>query len=234
MRPLPLSAAILAALIPVTGAGAADRRIDLSSFDMLRVEGAFLVTLTTAPSPRAMLSGDAETLRRVEARVAGRSLIVRMAPDQATTRRTRGQPVTLTLAAPPLSAISVIGGSRITAQALRGTAMTLSLAGPAEVRIDRAEGEQLGATLLGPGKLTIAGGRVGKARLSSSGTAVIAAEGLEVGDLMVALDGPGDVRARARYSATIANNGLGRVTVEGSPKCRVTGGGGASVRCGTR
>ncbi|WP_343526319.1 DUF2807 domain-containing protein [Sphingomonas sp.] len=229
-----LPALLLAALVPVTGAGAADRRVDLSSFDSLRVEGAFIVTVTTAPSPRATLSGDAETLRRVEARIAGRSLIVRMAPDEATTRRSTGQPVTLTLAAPPLSAISVIGGSRITAQALRGTAMTLSLAGPAEVQVDRAEGEQLTATLLGPGKLTIGGGRVGKARLSSSGTALIAAEGLEVGDLMVALDGPGEIKARARYSAAVANSGLGRVTIDGAPKCRVTGGGGASVRCGTR
>ncbi|MFE8585473.1 GIN domain-containing protein [Sphingomonas sp. NCPPB 2930] len=234
MRHLLPSALILAALIPVTGAGAADRRVDLSSFDSLRVEGAFVVALTTAPSPRAMLSGDAETLRRVDAHVAGHSLVVRMMPGDPAMRRPASQPVTLTLAAPPLSAITVIGGSRITAQALRGPGLSVSIAGPSDVRIDRVEGEQLAVSLMGSGRLAIGGGRVGKARLAGNGTVTIAAEGLEVGDLAVTLEGPGEVTARARYSATIANNGLGRVTVDGTPKCRILGGGGGTTRCGAR
>jgi hypothetical protein len=59
--------------------------------------------------------------------------------------------------APPLSAITVIGGSRITAQALRGPSLSVSIAGPSDVRIDRVEGEQLAVSLMGSGRLAIGG-----------------------------------------------------------------------------
>ena len=225
---------LAAALLLPSVAQAADRRVDLSSFDTLRVEGPFIVALTTAPSPRGMMSGDAETLRRVEARISGSTLVVRRTNDGTAMSRSPLGPVTLTIAAPPLSTITVIGGAQVTAQAMRGNALSLNINGPGDVRIDRADGEQLSATLLGPAKLAIGGGRVGKARLSANGPAAITAGGLEAGDLLVMLDGAGEVDARARYTATIANNGLGRVTVAGTPKCRVTGAGAGPVRCGTR
>lgn len=223
---------VLAALLPLTSAEAAapeiERRVDLSSFQKLRVEGPFLVTLTTGPSPRGMLSGETEALRGVETRLSDGTLVVRrIAGDGASSR---GGPVTLTLTAPPLSAITVIGGAQVTADAMRGAAMTLSITGAGEIRVDRAEGDQLNATLLGPAKLTIIGGRVTKARLLANGPVALAADGLEAGDLVVTLEGPGEIGARARYTATVTNGGLGRVTVEGTAKCRIMGGG--PVRCG--
>ncbi|MCT8000963.1 DUF2807 domain-containing protein [Sphingomonas sanguinis] len=228
-------ALLIAALAMPATAQAAERRIDLSSFDKLRVEGPFIVTLTTASSPHARMSGDAETLRQVEAQITGATLVVRRTGDRGAGRtgNMRG-PITLTIAAPPLSAITVIGGAQVTAQAMRGPQMSLAVNGAGDVRIDRADGEQLAATLLGSGRLAIGGGRVGKARLTASGPATIMADGLEAGDLLVVLDGPGEVDARARYTATIGNNGLGRVTVAGMPKCRMTGTGGGPVRCGAK
>lgn len=224
---------ILAALLPLTSVEAAapeiERRVDLSSFQKLRVEGPFLVTLTTGPSPRGMLSGETEALRGVETRLSDGTLVVRrIAGDGASSRG--GGPVTLTLIAPPVSAITVIGGAQVTAEAMRGGALTLSITGAGEIRVDRAEGDQLNATLLGPAKLTIGGGRVAKARLLANGPVALAANGLEAGDLFVTLEGPGEIGARARYTATVTNAGLGHVTVEGTAKCRIMGGG--PVRCG--
>lgn len=216
-------AALALALLAAAPAPAAERRVDLSSFDKLRVEGPFHVTLTTALSPRGLLAGDAKALRQVEALVMGSTLVVRRSGSG-------DAPVTLTLAAPPLSGVTVIGGAQVTVQALKGDALVLSVTGTGELRVGRADGDQLAATLLGPARLSIDGGRVGKARLSAIGPATIAADALEAGDLVVTLDGPGEIAARARYTAAVANGGLGRVTVTGTPKCRVTGGG--PVRCG--
>lgn len=214
---------LLPLLLIAASAPAAERRVDLSSFDRLRVEGPFRVTMTTAPSPRGTLSGDAVALRQVEAQVMGSTLVV---------RRSGGgdAPVTLTIAAPPLAGVAVIGGAQVSVQALKGRALAVSVTGTGEVRIGRAEGDQLAAILFGPARLTIDGGRVSKARLAATGPATIAADALEAGDLTVTLDGPGEIAARARYTATIANGGLGKVTLAGTPKCRVTGGG--PVRCG--
>ncbi|WP_322964915.1 GIN domain-containing protein [Sphingomonas fuzhouensis] len=214
---------LIAAVAP-----AAERRVDLSSFDKLRVEGPFRVTLTTATSPRGRFSGDAQALRQVEAQVTGTTLVVRRVAGGSG----GDAPVTLTLAAPPIASITVIGGAQVTAQALKGPSLALAITGTGEVRIGQADGDQLTATLFGPARLAIDGGRVGKARLSAKGPATIAADALEAGDLTVMLDGPGEIGARARYSAAVANSGLGRVTVAGSPKCRVTGGG--PVRCGAK
>ena len=227
-----LSAALLCALLSGT-AGAAERRIDLSSFEALRVEGAFIVHLTTAPSPRGVMTGDPAALRQTEAAISGRTLVVRTVRDGAPRREGSG-PVELTIAAPPLSGITVIGGALVTAQAVRGTTITLAINGPGEIRIDRADGEQLTATSLGATKLTIAGGRVGKARLTANGPGVTAAAGLDTGEVTIALDGAGDISAHARYGATITNNGLGRITVEGSPKCRILQQGSGQIRCGVR
>lgn len=215
----------LPVLLATAPAMAAERRVDLSSFDKLRVEGPFRVTMTTAPSPRGTLSGDGAALRQVEAQVMGSTLVV---------RRSGGgdAPVTLALAAPPLSGVTVIGGAQVTVQAMKGSALTLSVTGTGEVRVGRADGDQLTAMLFGPARLTIEGGRVGKARLAANGPASIAADTLEAGDLTVTLDGPGEIAARARYTAAVANGGLGKVAVAGTPKCRITGGG--PVRCGAK
>lgn len=224
------AALLILASLPAI-APAAERRVDLSSFDKLRVEGPFRVTITTGPSPRGMVSGDAEALRAVETRLSNGMLVVRrVAADGGPVRSTT--PVTLALTAPPLSAITVIGGAQVNAQALRGTVMTLSITGAGEIQVERADGDQLTATLFGPARLGIGGGRVGRARLLANGPVALAASGLDAGDLSVTLEGAGEIGARARYTATIGNNGLGRVIVEGTPKCRVTGGG--SVRCGAK
>ncbi|WP_347092492.1 GIN domain-containing protein [Sphingomonas parapaucimobilis] len=220
---------LASALVVATPALGAERRVDLSSFDKLRVEGPFRVIMTTGPSPRGALSGDGAALRQVEAQVMGSTLVVRRAGGGA---EGGDAPVTLTLIAPPLSGVTVIGGAQVTVQAMKGSALNMSVTGTGEVRVGRADGDQLAATLFGPARLTIEGGRVGKARLAANGPASIAAEALEAGDLTVTLDGPGEIAARARYMATVANGGLGKVTVAGTPKCRVTGGG--PVRCGVK
>lgn len=216
-----------------SAADAAERRIDLSSFDSVRVEGAFVVHLITAASPRGMMHGDPAALRQTEAAIVGRTLIIRTLRD-ATPRRAGNGPVELTISAPPLSGITVIGGALVTAQALRGDMINVTITGPGEVQVDRADGEQLVTTLLGPGKLGIAGGRVGKARFAASGQGVTTASGLDAGEVTVMLDGPGDASVRARYMAIITHSGLGRITVEGSPKCRILRQGSGPIRCGTR
>ena len=93
-----------------------------------------------------MLSGDDKALRGVEAQVMGSTLVVRRAGggDNA--------PVTLTIAAPPLSGVTVIGGAQVTVQALKGSALAISVTGTSEVRVGRVDGDRLAATLLGPAR----------------------------------------------------------------------------------
>ena len=68
-------------IAPSGGADAAERRIDLSSFDSVRVEGAFVVHLITAASPRGMMHGDPAALRQTEAAIVGSTLVIRTLRD---------------------------------------------------------------------------------------------------------------------------------------------------------
>lgn len=67
-------------LLP-TAAQAADRRVFVTSFDRIRVEGPFEVTVATGRAAGATISGDARQLDRAEVRVDGTTLVVRPAPD---------------------------------------------------------------------------------------------------------------------------------------------------------
>lgn len=225
---------LLPLLLALPGwAGAADRQVPLGSFDRIRVEGAYKVQVVTGRSPRAVVSGAADALEGVEVRVDGRTLLVRKARETlgAGWGPRRATPVTVTVSALAVSAVTAMAGSVVTVTATRGDRVDLSVAGAGSIAVERAETPQLSATLIGPGAITI-GGRAERARLTTSGTGTIDAGALDAGDLTIRLDGAGETRARARYTATIANMGLGTVTVAGRPKCRVEAPGGGAVVCG--
>lgn len=230
MTPVPLALLIAAAPVATPVApSAAVRTQGIGSFDRLRVEGPFAVTVATG-APRARVEGEAKALERVELRVDGATLVVRlragdwgMAPVTA--------PVRVVLATPALRWIQVGGGAQVTAQAIAGDRADLSVAGAGTIAVPAVSAARVEALAIGEGAITLAG-RTAQARLVASGRTRIAADALEAGDLSVRVDGGGAATARARYTARVAASGIGEVVVEGRPKCLVTGDA-PLVRCGT-
>ena len=213
-------------------ASAAERRLSIGSFERVRVDGAFQVSVVTGRSPLAVVSGDAGTLDRVEVRLDGSTLVVRDPIETWTSSQRRSAtPLTVTLSTPVLVAARVASGGALAITGARTQRLDLSLAGAGGIAVTGADVEQVNATVIGSGQLTI-GGRAGRARLVLSGAGKIDAEKLEAGDLTVLVDGPGEALARARYTATVTNSGLGRVAVAGTPKCTVKSNAGGPVTCG--
>lgn len=230
MRRASLLLAAVAAAAP-----AAERRVQVGSFERLRVEGPFAVTVATGRSPSATVSGDARRLERVEVRLNGNVLVVRAAPGADRDERGNTAPLAVTLATPALVGASVLGGGAVTVTAphsgIRAQRLDLSVAGAGEIVLAGAQAEQVSATVIGNGRIALAG-RAGVARFVVNGAGKIEADKLDAGELTVRVDGPGATAARARYTATVTNTGLGQVTVAGTPKCTVRGGGGGPVTCG--
>ena len=223
---------LLVALLPAAAA-AAERPVFVGSFDRLRVEGPFRVTVTAGRSPSARIGGDPRLLDHVEVRVDGTTLVVRPTierwQEQPETRGTT--PVTVTLATPVLSSASVVGGGEVTIANGRAARLDLTVAGAGSIALTGANADQANATVIGAGRIAIAG-RAGKARLLVNGAGRIDAATLDAGELTVRVDGPGETLARARYTATVTNIGLGHVTIAGSPRCIVRSDAGGPVQCG--
>ena len=228
-RPLLATTLLLTAAAP---AMAAERSFAVGSFETLRIEGPFDVTLATDRSPGARATGDARLLDRVIVRQDGTTLVVRWSSQGwGETPATRGAPPALVLATPRLTNVSVASGAKLSIDRLKGQRATLTVSGSGELSVAGVDADQLDATVIGPGAMTLAG-RAARARVTLNGTGAIDAAALSVSDLAVALDGPGTIAATARYTARITSNGRGTVTVAGTAACTVTAIVPDSVRCG--
>lgn len=228
MRYLVLLLLALAAAAP-----AAERKLFVSTFDRLRVDGPFQVVVVTGGSPRGSIAGDPRQLDGVDVRQEGRTVHVRRSVGkwQEQPRAAPTQPVVVTLATPSLAAAYLIGPGAIGVTGMKGARIDLSVAGTGGIAVTGADAAELNATTIGNGRITVAG-RAGKARLLVNGAGGVQADRLETDELTVRLDGPGEVAARARYTADLTNTGLGRIAVGGAAKCTVKAAAGGPVTCG--
>lgn len=214
-------------------APAADRKPLVSSFDRLRVEGPFRVTVTTGRSPGAAIAGDPRAAELVEVRQEGATVTVRRAPvAEEDARGLPREPIAVALTTPALASATLVGAGAITVTGLKASRTDLSVAGTGTIAVTEADGAELNAMVIGAGRIGVAG-RAGRARLIVNGAGTIDAGALDAGELAVRLDGPGEVSGRARFTATISATGLGRVTVAGAAKCVISSGAGGPVRCGS-
>jgi hypothetical protein len=212
-----------------TAASAAERKLFISSFERIRVEGPFRVTVATGRSPTGSVTAESRQLDRVEVRLEGTTLVVRSPIEK--TAVSNPQPITVALGTPVLTGATVIGGGALTITGGKAPRLDLSVTGAGELTLTAANTEQANATVIGNGRIALAG-RAGKARLLINGAGRIDAAALEAGELVVRVDGPGEALGRARYTASVTNAGLGRVAIAGTPKCTIKSAAGGPVTCG--
>lgn len=222
-------------LLAPTAASAEERRVSIGSFDHVRINGAFDVTITTGGSPGATLVGDRDALSDVDLHSEGTTLTLRRTTAGRWSEQRQGPPTTplrILLTTPGLSGVAAIGGSRIAVSRMAGTRIDLAATGSGAISVAAVQGDLLNVQLIGEGRVAIAG-RVANARLLANGAGTIDAAALDAGDVIAHLDGLGTIAARARYTAQVSSTGLGTVSVAGRPKCRVSASAGAPVSCGS-
>lgn len=213
-------------------AHAEERRYMLSSFDRIRVEGPFQVTVTSGASGSAVASGDKRAIDSVSIRVDGRTLVI--APGVNGWGGYPGERPSLpviTVSTQLVTGATLVGTGSLDIDRVSGLRVDLALTGAGRLNVAAADADRIEANMIGTGALNISGKAL-KARFSSNGAGTITAEGLEVGDLTVHSQSTGESSFNARYTATIAANGLGAVRVAGSPTCTIRGS--APVTCGIK
>lgn len=219
-------------LLSLTAAApqASERRVLLSGFDRIRVDGPFEVHVSPG-SAKAVISGDRRAIDRIDVHQEGRTLIVSPGLNGwgGWPGDVKAAPARIEVSVPTLRGASVIGSGRLAIDRIEGADVQLMLTGAGTLAVRTVDVDRFSATLTGTGIVAVQG-RANKARFSVNGAGGFDAAGLVADDLTVRAESAGISRFAARYTAYVTNLGLGEVTVSGNPACNTQGPG--PIRCG--
>ena len=221
--------AVLAAAVAASGASAATRGYSITSFDRIRLEGPFAVTLRTGAGSSARAEGpDQRMLERVRIEVMGRTLVIRR--DRDGTPGGTMRDIRIALSTPAISGATVLGAGSLAIAAGRGPRFDAAVSGAGSLALTGIETEQLNLTITGAGQVTV-GGRARQLRAIVQGAGTIAAPDLSVQDAAVTTAGTGTVTLAATRTARVNATGGGTITILGTPACTVASEGTVEVIC---
>ncbi len=222
--------AFAALVLLAVPAGAAERNYSVTSFDRIRVDGPYQVTLRTNVAPFARASGAQASLDGVSIKVEGRTLIVR-ADSSGGWGGYPGEgrgPVTIALGTHDLTTAWVNGPGALLIDKVKGLSFDLAIQGSGTMRIDSADVDLLRVGLSGAASSRIAG-RAAKLTATVRGTSSLDAEGLAVKDAVIGAEGPAVVRASISGTAKVDALGLASVALAGAPSCTLKTQGSSTV-----
>jgi hypothetical protein len=223
---------ILLALIALSlavPAGAATRNFGIDTFDKIRVDGPYAVTLTTGVAPFAKASGSAAALDAVDVIVEGHTLIVRASRSSwGGYPGANTGPVDITIGTHELGGAWLNGAGGLKINRIKGLMFQLSVQGSGSVTIARAEVDQLNVAIGGTASATLAG-RVAKLTAIVRGVSALDAAGLVVKDARIGAEGAATIKANVTNAAKIDGSGPATITLTGKPSCTVSVKGSTSV-----
>ncbi|GAA4007962.1 hypothetical protein GCM10022280_00730 [Sphingomonas swuensis] len=216
---------LLAATTPLSAAGL-PRSFTVTSFDRIRIEGPYAVTLVVGRSSFGRATGRSVDLDAIDLRVEGRTLILRQRANQGA--RESGEPVRIALGTPDLRSASLSGSGSLAIDRLRGLDVELRLSGPGSLSVADLDADRVAASVNGSGALRLAG-RAKIATLAARGSASLDAERLLSDEATIAAEGSSEASVFARSRATVTASGPVQVRLAGNPACVLKSSGSASV-----
>jgi hypothetical protein len=227
MRTFLLAAAAAVAL--AAPAGAATRNFGITSFEKVRVDGPFKVTLTTGVAPFARATGSAAALDRVAIDVRGNTLVVHNNLDSwGGYPGMDVGPVEISLGTHDLSAAWLNGSGSLAIDRVKGLSFDLSVQGSGAGEISQASVDQLNVSVVGTASARLAG-RAAKLTAVIRGISSLDAAALSSKDATLGADGAATIAANVTDSVTVDASGPATVRLNGSPSCTLRVSGSASV-----
>ena len=226
MCKLLLATCAIALAVP---AHAADRNYSVTSFDRIRVDGAYRVRLVTGVAPFATASGSQAALDAVSITVEGRTLIVHA--NRAAWGGYPGQPtgpVEISVGTHDLAAAWINGSGGLAINSVRGMQFELALQGSGAATVDRVDVDELKIGLSGAASARLSG-RAARTTAIVRGSSSLDASALDTKDSTIGAEGPAIVRLHVSNAAKVDAQGMASITLTGSPACTVKAVGSASV-----
>ena len=226
MRIFLLAAAVSALAAP---ASAATRNFGITSFEKVRVDGPFKVTVTTGVAPFARASGSPAALDRVAIDVQGNTLVVHNNLDSwgGYPGKDAG-PVEVTIGTHDLSAAWLNGSGALSIDKAKGLNFDLSVQGSGAGEIGEANVDQLKVSVVGTASARLAG-RAAKVTAVIRGISTLDAGALSTKDATLGADGAATIAANVSDSVTVDASGPATVQLIGGAACTLRVAGSASV-----
>jgi hypothetical protein len=215
-------ALVLLSLTTPAFAAGPQRSFTITSFDRIRMEAPFDVSLSTGKSPFARAEGPVAALDTVDLRVEGRTLVVRQRGGW--NGAGKGEAVRISLGTPDLRSATLVGTGRLLIDRMGGLTVNLGVAGPGQLKIADLRADRVDLLAGGSGTVTLAG-TVKTGRFATEGAIVVDAAGLQADELVIVAAGNAEVRASARRSVNVTASGGATVAMQSPVACtkRVTG-----------
>jgi hypothetical protein len=221
---------VFSALVAIAApANAATRNFGITSFEKVRVDGPFKVTLTTGVAPFAKASGSQAALDRVAIEVRGDTLVVHGNLDSwgGYPGKDSG-PVAISLGTHDLSSAWVNGSGVLSIDRVKGLKFGLSVQGSGAGEVGQADVDQLSVTVMGSANARLAGDAA-KLTAVIRGISSLDASGLSAKDATLGADGSATIAADVSNSVTVDASGPATVRLSGGPACTLRVSGSASV-----
>lgn len=233
MRLILAPAAVIVAFAASVPALAATRSYTITSFDTIRVEGPYAVSVRVGGASFARASGAQRGVDAVSLRVEGRTLYVRA--DRSTPRSAfaggdsaGSGPVVIAVGTPDLAQAMLNGAGSLAIDRLRRLEFVLTISGSGSASVARAELDRLRVSLSGAGAATIAG-RAKQFSATVRGAGSLDAGALASRDATLSVLGPASVKASVSNSAKVTASGTAAVALTGGAACELKVSGSASV-----
>lgn len=222
--------AALGASMLASPATAATRNFGINSFEKVRVDGPFRVTLATGVAPFARASGSTAALDRVAIELRGNTLVVRSSQSSSWggyPGRDAG-PVEVSLGTHELTTAWLHGSGSLAIDWVKGLSFDLSVQGSGSGGIGRVDVDQLNVSVVGTASATLAG-RAGKVTAVVRGISTLDAAALDVKDATIGADGAATISANVTNAVKVDGSGPATIRLGGRPACTLRVSGSASV-----
>ena len=221
--------ALLAAALAASPATAAERNFSVPSFERIRVDGPYKVSLKTGVAPFAVASGSPEAIDAVSIGVEGQTLIIRKNPSSFGGYPGKAPgPVEIEVGTHDLSTAWLNGSGSLAIDRVRGLSFDLAVQGSGSASIGSTDVDQFKVGISGAGNATVAG-KAPRLTAIVRGTSKLDAGALTAKDALIGVEGPSDVRVIATATAKIDARGTSTVEIGGNPACTVKAEGSATV-----
>ena len=223
---LPALSILLLATAP---AHAATRNFGVESFEKVRVDGPFKVTLTTGVAPFAQAIGSPQAIDRVAIEIRGNILVVHNNASSwgGYPGRDTG-PVEIVLGTHDLSSAWLNGSGSLAIDKVKGLSFDFSVQGSALGEIGSVAVDQLNINLAGTANARLSG-EAGKAIAVVRGVSNLDASRLTTKDAAITADGAATIDAAVTNAVKIYAVGPATIRLTGSPACTLQASGSAGI-----
>lgn len=228
MRSWPLFLALVAASSTVHAAGSTTRNYGIRSFEKIRVEGPYKVTLKTGVAPFARAKGPHAALDRIDFEMRGKVLLVRSGPFSKQPASSALAPVEVEIGTHELSSAALAGSGSLAIDKVKGLKFDLTVHGAGVAEIGRVAVDQLSLSLGGNGAARLSG-EAKQVTAILRGLSTLDISGLEVSDAVFGSEGPSTIRANVTNAAKIDAKGTASFALAGRPSCTLKVQGSVSV-----